>query len=205
MFLKSALNALTRLHSRQALLKRLGTVDIYSPCRITPSNYFRNLRGPEYTTIKGVEFIIPVDTLTGQFAQKLSFPSIPDAGTFKILFGLNLSGFLAFNASALDIQTELRLIPELINVVVTGSFLLGFTITFVGFQASTGIGQVTNSTLLESGDPVDDSWVQTFTLWGDKIKKGDRIVDGTKQWAIDEVVEMHDLGAEVMAFRCRSD
>lgn len=205
MFLKSALNALTRLHSRTAVLKRLGTVDIYSPCRITPSNYFRNLRGPEYTTIKGVEFIIPIDSLYGQYSQKLSFSAIPTAGSFKILFGINLTGLIAFNASAADIQTALRLLPGLSNVVVTGSFLLGFTITFVGFSTSTAIGQVTTNTLVETATPVTDTWIQTFTLWADKIKKGDRIIDGSKQWAIDEVIEMHDLGAEVMAFRCRSE
>jgi len=158
--LKAALNALTFLHSRAATIKRLGaSVDTYSPCRITPSNYFRSLRGPEYTTIKGSEFIIPVDSLTGQFAQKLTFDRIPDEGTFKLTFGVNTTTALAFNCTAADIQTALRLFSELTNVLVTGSFLLGFTITFVGFSTAPAFGSISESTLKESATGVPEAYV----------------------------------------------
>lgn len=203
--LKAALNALTRLHSRPAMLKRLGDTDMFSPIRITPSNYFRFLRGPEYTTIKGVEFIIPVDTLSGQFAQVLSFSKIPDAGSFKIKFGSNITSALNFDATAVDIQEALRLFAPLSKVLVTGSFLGGFTIVFAGFSVAPALGEVVDSTLEESSSPVGTSWKNSSQPWPDQIKKGDRIVDGSKQWAIDEIIEMHDLGAQVMAWRCRCD
>ena len=203
--LKVALNALTRIHSRPATLKRLGTPDIYSPCRITPSNYFRNLRGPEYTTIKGVEFIIPVDSLLGQHTQTLVFSAVPDAGQFKITVGADTTAFIAYNASAATIQTALRLLTPLANILVTGNFTDGFLLTFVGFSATTTLGDVTSSTLTESGDAVTDTWTRGNTPWDTLVKKGDRITDGSRTWAIDESIEMHDLGAQVMAFRARAD
>ena len=203
--LRSALNALTKLHSRQAMLKRLGTVDIYSPCRITPSNFFRFLRGPEYTTIRGVEYVIPVDSMTGQFSQIVSFSAIPDAGTFKIKIGTNTTNDIQFDATAADIQTELRLIPAFVNVIVTGSFNTGFTILFTGISVAPSLGETVDLALTESSNPVTVVFKNTSLVWADLIKKGDRIIDGNKQWAVDEIMEMYDLGAQVMAFRVRAD
>lgn len=203
--LKQALNALTAIHSRQAMLKRLGSPDIYSPCLIAPSNYFRFLRGPEYTTVRGVEFIIPIDSMLGQFAQLLSFDKIPEEGTFKIKFGTSSTDALGFDVTAVDVQTELRKIGALANVLVTGSFATGFRTVFAGFSTAPELGQVVDSTLKESGENVVASWGNTYSAWPDKIKRGDRIVDGTRIVAVDEIIEMHDLGAKVMAFRVRCD
>lgn len=203
--LKAALNTLTRLHSRTAQLKRLGTPTTYSPCRITPSNYFRFLRGPEYSTIKGVEFILPIDSISGHFAQLLSFSATPDSGTFKLKFGAYTTDAINHNANAAAIQVALRLLAPLSDVLVTGSFSVGFTITFVGFNSSPAIGEVTESTLLVIAAPVVPTWQRTFTVWTDLIKKGDRILDGSKLWTVDEIIEMHDLGAAVMGYRVRAD
>lgn len=203
--LKKALNAMTALHSRPGTIKRLGTPDIFSPCRLTPSNYFRFLRGPEYTTVKGVEFVIPLDSLTGQFGQLLQFDKIPNAGSFKIKFGVNTTDPLSFDATAADIQVELRKFAPLVNAVVTGSFLPGFRIIFVGFKEKPELGQVVDSTLEETGEIVTGSWTNITTPWAEPIKKGDRILDGQRLWTVDEVIEMHDLGAQVMAYRVRCD
>ena len=199
--LKLAFNALTKIHSRAATLKRLGNPDIFSPCRITPSNYSRFLAGPEYTSIKGVEWIIPADSLSGQYAQKLSFGSIPDSGSFKIAFGANTTADIPFNASAADIQAAVRLIGPLAAVVVTGSFLLGFTFTFVGFSTATGLGVLADNVLKTGLDFVSNTFTYTGTLWADPIMKGDRLVDGAKVWTVDDVVEMYDLGATVLGYR----
>lgn len=203
--LKAALNALTRLHSRPAILKRLGETDMYSPIRVTPANYFRFLRGPEYVTVKGVEYIIPVDTMTGQFAQLLVFDRIPDGGTFKIQFGTSLTGDLNYSDTAADIQTALRLIPALAKVIVTGSFMIGFTIIFAGFSIAPDMGILVDSTLEESSEPVEETWSSLSVPWTELIKKGDRILEGNKLVAVDEIIEMHDLGAQVMAWRVRCD
>lgn len=203
--LKLALNAVTAIHSRAGTLKRIGTPNIYSPCRLTPSNYFAFLRGPEFTSIKQAEFIIPVDTLTGQYAQKFSFDNIPDEGQFKLQFGSDITDALDFNCTAVDIQTALRAITALENCVVTGSFLLGFTITFVGFDTAPAMGQVVDTTLKFEDEGVNASWVKTSTLWSDLLKKGDRIVDGSKNWTVGDIMEMNDIGAEVMAYRVRCE
>lgn len=203
--LSTAFNALTRLHSRPAMLKRLGTPDIFSLIRLTPANYFRFLRGPEYTTVKGVEFVIPLAVIVGHVAQKLSFSKVPDAGTFKIGFGVLTTGSLAFNASAADIQTALRLLSGLSNVVVTGNYSAGFILTFVGSSSPVTIGDVTESTLVNGVTAVTDTWVRTNTPWDKPLLKGDRIIDGSNQWAIDEIIEMYDLGAIIMGYRIRAD
>lgn len=65
--LQAAFNALARLHSRAATLKRFGSPDIETPIRITPSNYFRNLEGPSHTIIRGREFIIPLSSIVSPF------------------------------------------------------------------------------------------------------------------------------------------
>lgn len=204
--LKTAFNALTRLHSRPAVLKRLGNPDIYSLIRITPSNYFRFLRGPEYTTVKGVEFIIPKDTMVGHVAQKLVFNKVPDAGNFKISFGVLETTSLPFNTNAAAIQTAVRLLSGLNNVVVTGDFTNGFVFTFVGSSAPVTLGDITNSTLANGADTsLTDTWTRQNTPWDKLILKGDRIVDGSSQWSVDEIVHMHDVGAELMGYRCRCD
>lgn len=66
--LKQAFNAILRIHSRQVQLKRLGSPDLVTNCRVTPANYFRFLEGPSHTTIRGREFIIPVDSIETKFS-----------------------------------------------------------------------------------------------------------------------------------------
>ncbi len=203
--LKTAFNALTRLHSRAATLKRLGSPDIYSPIRITPSNYFRFLRGPEYTTIKGAEFIIPVDTMLGEFAQNIVFSIAPDAGTFKLKFGALTSGSLSWNSTSGAIQTALRLLTGYENVVVTGSIAAGLKVTFTGVSSSPTIGELADNTLTASAVAVIAAFSNTNTLWTRPIKKGDVIIDGSSRWTTDEIIEMHSLGATIMGYRLRCD
>lgn len=203
--LKAAFNSLTRLHSRAATLKRLGTPDFYTPIHVTPSNYFRFLRGPEYTTVKGVEFVIPQDTAVGHFAQKLIFSKVPDAGAFKLTFGGPATTSLSFNATAAAIQTAVRLISGLEFILVTGDFTLGFVFTFPGFSSAPTMGVVTDNTLLNGASSIIASWTRLYTPWDKLLLKGDIIIDGNRRWAVDEIVDMHDVGATIMGWRVRCD
>lgn len=203
--LKAALNIVTNLHSRPATLKRLGNPDIFSACRITPSNYFRFLRGPEYTTVRGVEFIIPVDSMLGSFAQTVKFTAEPTVGDFKVKFGSLETTLLPYTATAADIQAALRVHTPLSNILVTGNFSQGFRFTFVGFQTRPGIGQIIDSSLATIDGPVTEVWAATTTPWTELLKKGDRLTDGTQHWAVDEIMAMPDLGGQTMAFRVRCD
>jgi hypothetical protein len=206
--LKSAFNSLTKLHGRDGQLRRPGNPDIYSPCRITPSNYFRFLRGPESTVIHGREFIIPIDTMLGQFSQSITFVETPTAGTFKLSYNGNDTSALAFNASAATIQTALRLLAGLSQVLVTGSIAAGLTVVFAGFSAAPLILVPTDSaTLLDaSSDPVTISVAQTYQLWSPLLKRGDKLVDSVYgSMTIDEIMEAVDLGGAIMGFRVRAE
>ena len=200
--LKAAFNALTRLHSRPALLKRPGaTVDMYSPMRVTPSNYFRFLRGPEYTTIRGIEYIIPVDSITGQFSQTLKFPEPPTTGTFKLQYALIKTGALNYDTTAATIQSALVAIPGLSNVAVTGDFTAGFLIVFRGMMTAPDLGLIVESTLDQAG-----TLAKANTSWPEeKVKKADRILVDGKVYAIDEIMAMPDVGGVAMGYRVRAD
>jgi len=69
--IREAFNTLTKIHCRDVTLKRLGSPDQTTTCRITPSNYFRNLEGPSHTTIRGREFVIPLDSIATKFSPVL--------------------------------------------------------------------------------------------------------------------------------------
>ena len=206
--LRSAFNAILKIHSRAAQLKRPGNPDLYSPCRISPSNYFRFLRGPEFTVIHGREFVIPASTMLGSFAQSISFSPTPTAGTFKLSYATNDTSILNWNDNAATIQTALRLLAGLSNVLVTGSISAGLVITFAGFSTAPTQVTVENSTLEGAGaTPSTASLLSTYTLWPSAyLERGDKIVDSVYGlMTIDEIIEMVDLGGQPMGFRVRAE
>lgn len=203
--LSQAYNSILRLHSKPALLKRLGSAagtDIYSPVRITPSNFFRFHSGPEYVTVKGKEFVISVANILGQYAQTMVFDQIPTSGTYKIQFGASLSGVLNFDDSNSVVQTALRLVAGLEKVLVTGSYTAGFLFVFQNESTERVLGEISASTLSPT---VSTTFTKTHDAWVLPLKKGDRVLDGSSVYSIDEVIDMVDLGGAIMGFRCRCD
>lgn len=65
-----------------------------------------------------------------QFQQLVTFSAVPTAGSFKLAYNGNSSALIAFNASVSTIQTTLRAVTGLSNVIVTGSFAAGLTVLF---------------------------------------------------------------------------
>lgn len=57
MSIKNAFHYLIKLHSREVVIKRPGT-PYAGNILLSPSNYFRNLAGPEETVIEGREYIV---------------------------------------------------------------------------------------------------------------------------------------------------
>lgn len=203
MFLKEAFNIMTRLHSRAATLKRLGSPDIYSPVRITPSNYFRFLEGPSATVIHGREFILPVDTMTGHVTKLISFATAPTTGQYYLNYNATSSTEIQFDDSAATIQTILRVIPALANVLVTGDVTTGFLVTFVGIQTPASLVSFTVLLPIDSAISIAPS---TSVLWSPVIKRADKIIDSVYgSMAIDEIVEMVDIGGDIMGFRVRME
>lgn len=64
----NAFNQLLFLHSRDATIERTGTIPAVD-IKISPSNYFRNMQGPEEIVMKGREFVISKTSL-----DAVSFP-----------------------------------------------------------------------------------------------------------------------------------
>ncbi len=206
--LRGAFNTLTRLHGRAAQLKRLGSPDIYSPCRVTPSNFFRFIRGPESTVVHGREFIIPLDTMSGQFAQLLAFSSVPTVGTFKLSYNSLETTDLNFDIVAADVQIALRLLTGLEQVLVTGDTGVGFTVVFSGFSVSPLLISATDASTLKdtSSEDVSITISQFYQAWANRLKRGDKIIDSVYGMiTIDEIIEMVDIGGAVMGFRCHCE
>lgn len=202
--LRQAFNALIKLHSRPVYVKRLGNPDIYSPARITPSNYFRFLEGPSSTTIHGREFVIPIDTLSGTAQQVVSFSAVPTSGKYYLTYGVTNTAEFNYNDAASVIQAALRLISGLESVVVAGAHTSQFTITFYGVQIPTAITatKVTGQELDANITIAAGAGVQ----FSPRIQRGDKIIhDLYGSLAIDEVVEMCDIGGTVMGYRVRCE
>lgn len=204
--LAAAFNALTRLHSSVAQLKRLGTPDFYSPCRITPSNYFRFTAGFEETTVRGREFIIPLSALSGHFSQTLAFSAVPMSGGFDLSIGATFIASVAYNTTSVSLQMAIRLLPDFSNVVVTGDFSAGFAYSFVSSSVSPAALVVSSNTLQSA---VPEAVVTTITTgylpWtGGFMKRGDRIIDSQYgMQTVDDIIEMHDIGGKIMGYRVR--
>ncbi len=207
--LKQAFNAISRLHSRAATLRRFGTPDIYSPVRITPSNYFRFLDGPSQTVIHGREFILPIDSMLGHSTQSITFGTSPTQGGFILTYATHDSTPILYSDNAAAVQVALRAITGLEYVTVTGDFTVGFLVTLIGVENASPLTSSLDTPPLADVDDeevVITIGVYSSTPWSPIIKRGDKIIDSVYgSMAIDEIVEMVDIGGAIMGFRCRME
>lgn len=205
--LKNAFNAVTRLNSQAGYVKRLGSPDIYSPMRMTASNYFRYLAGPSQTVVTGSECIIPLATLLGQPYLIITVDHIPTLGTFKLSLTVDgaspvTTADIDFDADGSDIQMAVRLLTGCENVTVVGDLQSSsLRILFVGNKtlnaASVDISSLVTTTVV-TAQLSSKAWdVPT-------VRRGDRILNtaGTL-FMVTEVVDMPDLGGEIIGLRVR--
>lgn len=210
--LKQAFNLIMRLHSQEVVLKRLGSPDIFSPVRIAPSNYFRFLEGPGSTTIHGREFVIPIDSIRGQYTQLIRFfvivtsaevPTVPTEGSFHLQYSGDDTVSINFDATATDVRDALRAISGLENVTVAGDFTSGFLVTFIGVNTPELLVPVQDMVPLDVDIGVAFS---SFVPWSPVISKGDKILHPSYgNLALKEIIEMPDLGGAVMGYRVRAE
>lgn len=73
MSIKNAFHYLINIHSREVIITRPGTIYV-ATIKLSPSNYFRHLSGPEEIVIEGREFIVSKVNL-----EQAGFP-IPKRG-----------------------------------------------------------------------------------------------------------------------------
>ena len=113
--------------------------------------------------------------------QQIYFSSVPTIGNFTIQIGVLVTGTLAYNATAADVQTAIRLLAGYGNVTVTGTFSTGFTVNFLGTSGAqaqplittpvntlfNGIVAVnTNPTVIVAGAPAQGIGSATCTING---------------------------------------
>lgn len=83
--------------------------------------------------------------------QHVAFSSTPVSGAFELAYGAEVTGSIAYNASAADVQTALRLLAGLSSVTVTGTIAGGLVITFTGVSGDFPALTVPLNTLKNSG------------------------------------------------------
>jgi flagellar hook-associated protein 3 len=75
---------------------------------------------------------VTVDKGKGPETQTLTFSAVPTSGSFTLTFDGQKTGAIQWNEGAAEVETALEALPNLSadDVTVTGSYAVGFTITF---------------------------------------------------------------------------
>lgn len=84
--------------------------------------------------------------------QLIEFQAPPASGTYKLEYDELLTAAIDWDADATDIQTELRTLPGLADVIVTGSAADGFVVVFEGVLTPAELLIVKDSTI-DTGVP----------------------------------------------------
>lgn len=97
--------------------------------------------------------------------QRLSFSAAPASGAYKLSYGVNTTGSIAFDATAADIQTALRLLAGLSSVTVTGTAATHVDVTFTGVTGAASL-LVVSADSLQTATPVNVFITVTTTTAG---------------------------------------
>lgn len=91
-----------------------------------------------------------------QEVQTISFDATPDDGSFVFTYDGDNSTSIAYDATAAEVQTAIRTIEGLENVLVTGSIddTTGLTVDFEGVEGDIALATITSNTLEASATPV---------------------------------------------------
>lgn len=119
-----------------------------------------------FETLSNVTLVVGVDEI-----QDIGFDDDPDSGDFKIAFGGQTTGAIAWNATASAVQSALEALSTIGsgNVSVSGSISLatGLTVTFLN-SGPTGLGKrdvdtlsVVDNNLLKVATPVNTTVTET--------------------------------------------
>jgi hypothetical protein len=79
--------------------------------------------------------------------QTITVASIPTNGSYKLNYGGEATGALAFDADAAAVQLALRALTGLGGVTVAGSWATQFTVTFTGVAGDVALLTVSNNSL----------------------------------------------------------
>ncbi len=114
----------------------------------------------------GSLIIIPfVDTAPVVAQQLISFSDVPAAGHYKLKYGANTSGAIAFDDNAAAVQVALRLLAGLGSVTVTGDTDIGFTVVFTGVSGAATLLVVMDDSL-QTAEPENVTVTVATTVVG---------------------------------------
>lgn len=82
--------------------------------------------------------------------QRLAFSGTPASGAMVLNYGIATTASIAWNDTAAAIQTKLRAIPALAEVLVTGSMATSLNVQFAGVYGVQSLLTVTSNTLMTS-------------------------------------------------------
>lgn len=134
--------------------------------------------------IKNTNYTFSSSTIINE-VQTITITGTPAGGNFKLSFGINTTGNIAYNASSATVQTALQGLDSIGsgNATVSGSAGGPYTVTFVGELAATDVdliiadptgltgGTSPNLTVVESTKGINSK--------GTITRVGSGIVDGT--------------------------
>ncbi len=153
-FTKIELHDFTDVFPQRVLRKRGTLVDIlkYPACRVNVLLDRNNVRYHQ-----GIDFILDangnVKWLSPGDQQLITFGAAPDGGSFTITKSALTTAAIPFDADADAVQAALRALEGLETVTVSGDFLTGFLITFVGIDSPVALA-TTDSELTLAAAPV---------------------------------------------------
>jgi hypothetical protein len=112
--------------------------------------------------------------------QIIDFDAVPDGGSIIVAYLGNNSAAINHNDTLSQVQTKIRAIAGLSEVVVTGSFASGFTIKFHGLYGNIAAMTYSSNTLVNGMTPI----VVTVTedVAGEKLEEAIVRTDGLVQY-----------------------
>lgn len=114
----------------------------------------------------GYLVVIPfVDTVDVTAVQHIAFSTVPASGAYKLKYGANTSGSIAYSDNAAAVQVALRLLSGLGSVTVLGDTTAGFNVTFTGVSGPASLLLVINDSL-QNSTPVNVTITVTTTTAG---------------------------------------
>jgi hypothetical protein len=111
-------------------------------------------QGPTLSVLQNVQQLDGVTTAlafqntTNAAQQLLTFASAPSSGTYQLVVGGGTTSPISYNAAASTVQNAIAAISGLTPVIVTGTYVYGYTIDFNGSMGGQAIAlaQVINNT-----------------------------------------------------------
>jgi len=123
-------------------------------------NLQANANGPLDSIVEKVRALTGVTNVKGfqnlynAALQLYAFNITPSSGVYQLVVGGHVTSALAYNASGAAVQAAIRALPGYGAVLVTGDYLLGFTVDFNGSMGGQSqpqiqaVGNTTGSTLV---------------------------------------------------------